>query len=81
MLRSWKTGASDWVLGYGYQWWIPENPDGDFLALGINGQAVYVYPRYNIVIARTAAYPDYNVDGIEMEIESIDFFRAIAKGI
>ncbi|MFP4040197.1 MAG: serine hydrolase domain-containing protein [Desulfosudaceae bacterium] len=73
--------ASEWVFGYGYQWWIPENPDGDFIALGICGQAVYVYPRYNIVIARTAAYPDYDNDGEDLEIESINFFRAIARGI
>ena len=73
--------ASDWVFGYGYQWWIPQNPDGDFLALGVHGQMVYVYPRYNTVIAMTSAYPDYYVDGEAMEIESIDFFRAIAKGI
>lgn len=73
--------ASGWVLGYGYQWWIPENPDGEFMAIGIYGQAIYIYPRYNVVIVKTSAYPDYNADGSEMELESIEFFRAIARGI
>jgi CubicO group peptidase (beta-lactamase class C family) len=73
--------ASGWVLGYGYQWWIPENPDGEFMAIGIYGQAIYIYPRYNIVIVKTSAYPDYNAEGSAMELESIEFFRAIAKGI
>ncbi len=72
---------SEWVLGYGYQWWIPENSDGEFLAIGIYGQAIYVYPRYNIVIVKTSAYPDYNKDGKDMELENIEVFRAIAKKI
>ena len=70
---------SNWVLGYGYQWWIPEGDYGDYLAIGIYGQAIYVNPQYNIVIARTAVYNDYNLDGDEMELESIEFFRAIAR--
>ncbi len=72
---------SGWSLGYGYQWWIPENPDGDFLAIGIYGQAIYIYPRYNVVIVKTSAYTGYNEDGDEMELESIEFFRSIARNI
>lgn len=72
---------SGWVLGYGYQWWIPENSDGEFMAIGIYGQAIYIYPRYNIVIVKASAYPDYNKDGQAMELESIEVFRAIAKKI
>jgi len=74
-----KRANAKWVLGYGYQWWIPENPDGDYLAIGIYGQAIYVYPKLNIVIAKTSAYADYNKDGDDMEIESIEMFRAIAR--
>ena len=70
---------SSWTLGYGYQWWIPEGEDGDYLAIGIYGQAIYVNPAYNTVIARTAAYIDYDLDGDDMELESIEFFRAIAR--
>lgn len=76
-----KRSNASWILGYGYQWWIPENPDGDYLAIGIYGQAIYVYPRYNIVIAKTSAYSDYNKDGEDMEIESIEVFRAIARNL
>ncbi|HRZ25494.1 MAG TPA: serine hydrolase [Spirochaetota bacterium] len=76
-----RRDSSSWVLGYGYQWWIPENPDGDFLAIGIYGQAIYVYPKYGIVIAKSSAYPDYNTDGEDMEIESIEMFRSIARNI
>lgn len=69
---------SDWVLGYGYQWWIPEGEINDFLAMGIYGQAIYINLDHNIVIVKTSAYKDYDIDGEEMELESIEFFRHLA---
>ncbi len=73
--------GSDWPMGYGFQWWIPENPEGDFSAIGIYGQFIYVHPTYDVVIAKTSAYVDYNNTGDEMEFESMEAFRAIAKGL
>jgi len=73
--------GSDWPMGYGYQWWIPENPQGDFTAIGIYGQFIYVNPANKTVIAKTSAYVDYNNSGDEMEFESMEAFRAIAEGI
>jgi hypothetical protein len=78
-LKPGKNPASTTTLGYGYQWWIPENPDGDYLAIGIYGQAIYVYPKYNIVIARNGAMVDYNSKGDDMEFESIEVYRSIAR--
>ena len=69
---------SEWVLGYGYQWWIPEGENNDFLAIGIYGQAIYINLDQKIVIVKTSAYKDYDLDGEEMELESIDFFRHLA---
>ncbi|OJF91537.1 hypothetical protein AX762_03205 [Alkalibacterium sp. 20] len=54
---------SESVLGYGYQWWIPEGPENDFLAMGIYGQALYINLDHDIVIVRTSAYTDYEMDG------------------
>lgn len=68
-------------LGYGYQWWVPEGPEGDFLAIGIYNQFIYIHPGHNVVIAKTSAYADYNVDGGEKELESIALFRAIARHV
>jgi CubicO group peptidase (beta-lactamase class C family) len=73
--------GSNWPMGYGYQWWIPENPQGDFTAIGIYGQFIYVHPGHNVVIAKSSAYVDYNNSGDEMEFESMEAFRAIAKGL
>ncbi len=74
-----KRSNSTTTLGYGYQWWIPEKPEGDFLAIGIYGQAIYINQKQKIVIARTSAYADYNKDGDGMEMESIEAFKAIAE--
>lgn len=73
--------ASGWSMGYGYQWWIPENPEGDFMAIGIYGQFIYVYPGHKVVIAKSSAYVDYNNTGDAMELESVEAFRAIARGL
>ncbi len=72
---------SDWVLGYGYQWWIPEGTENDYLAMGIYGQALYINLDRDIVIVKTSAYKDYDIDGEEMELESIEFFRHLALEI
>jgi hypothetical protein len=70
---------SDSVMGYGHQWWIPENPEGDFLAIGVYNQFIYVHPGLNVVIAKTSAYADYNENGEGSEVESVALFRGIAK--
>ncbi|MHA1961332.1 MAG: serine hydrolase domain-containing protein [Candidatus Thorarchaeota archaeon] len=41
-------------VSYGYQWWIDEGHQG-YLALGSEGQNIYVNPEYNIVVAITAS--------------------------
>lgn len=66
---------SDSTFGYGYQWWIPENPEGDFAAIGIWGQYVYVHPGYGVVIAKTSADQDF----AGREHETIAVFRALAQ--
>lgn len=64
--------------GYGYQWLVPQPPDGDYCAIGIYGQFIYVHPRYRVVIVKTSAYADYLQSGDEMEYESLVVFRSIA---
>jgi len=76
-----KKPTSDWVLGYGYQWWIPQNPEDDYSAIGIFGQFIYVYPRRGVVIVKTSAYDDYFESGEKMELESLEVFRALAKAL
>ena len=62
------------MFGYGYQWWLGPKDDedsklrgdadprklrGDFCAMGIYGQMVYVSPEDGIIIAKNAADPNY----------------------
>ena len=68
-------------FGYGYQWWIPGKQQGDFTAIGIYGQFIYVNPARKVVIAKTSAYVDYNNSGNAMEYEAMDAFQAIANAL
>jgi CubicO group peptidase (beta-lactamase class C family) len=52
--------ATDWpqdfhgigLWNYGYQWWLVSKEEGDFLALGKDGQYLYVNPTTNLIILR-----------------------------
>lgn len=69
-------------FGYKHQWWIPLEPDnGDYSAIGIYGQFVYINPKRDIVIAKTSAYVDYPVSGGMMNHETLNAFQSIAKHI
>lgn len=76
---------SDRGVGYGYQWWVPmpqEGPNkGDFFAVGIYGQYIYVNPARNLVIAKNAADREFAFEmegyGHSMNV-NIDMFRSLA---
>ncbi len=63
-----------WDIGYGYQWWVPEGTEGEFTALGIYGQYIYVNPSKEIVIVKTSADPLFD----EHDLETIATFRSIS---
>lgn len=69
------------ALGYAYQFWIPQGDEGEFMAIGVYGQFIYVNPMRRVVIAKNSAYVNYNVDGELMEFEAIEAFRAIARQV
>ncbi|WP_071796468.1 serine hydrolase domain-containing protein [Natronohydrobacter thiooxidans] len=73
-LQPGENPASSWTFGYGYQWWIPEDPQGDFLAIGVWGQYIYIDPVREVVIVKTSADPDFD----DNDHESVAAFRAIA---
>lgn len=61
---------------YGYQWWIPENAEGDFMARGIYGQYIYISPRHDTVIAVNAADRDFEAPGVDAA--NVAMLQAIA---
>lgn len=65
-------------LGYGYQWWLPEDSTGDYMALGVYDQMIYVDPNSDLVIARHAANRDFQRNNFEPTDEAVALYRAIA---
>lgn len=65
--------------GYGFQWWIPEKPMGDFFAAGIYNQYIYVYPEKDLIVVKLSANHHFRVPGDESKYQHIDFFQAMAR--
>jgi CubicO group peptidase (beta-lactamase class C family) len=42
---------------YRNQWWVSHNAHGVYMARGIHGQAIYIDPRAELVVARYASHP------------------------
>jgi CubicO group peptidase (beta-lactamase class C family) len=53
-----RRASSTEMWGYGYQWWVPDLR-GEFLAVGIFNQFVYVNPAQHLVIAKSSANHAY----------------------
>jgi CubicO group peptidase (beta-lactamase class C family) len=64
-------------FGYGYQWWLPDGDEGDFLAMGIWGQFLYVHPGLRIVIVKTSTDPGHAT----RERETLAVLRTIARAM
>ena len=77
---------SDRNVGYGYQWWVPMPQEGihkgDFFAVGIYGQYIYINPSLGIVIAKNAADREFTqaVEGYGHSMNvNIDMMRSLAE--
>ena len=71
-------------LGYAYQWWIPEGDRGEFSAIGIYNQFVYVDPSRETTIVKLSANRAYGTTKEESEnreMETVEFLRAIAASL
>ncbi|MEM7081247.1 MAG: serine hydrolase [Pseudomonadota bacterium] len=62
--------------GYGYQWWLPPEANGEFYAGGIYGQYIYVNREKGVVVAKNSAHRTFNAPGVRMK--TIAFFRSLA---
>lgn len=70
-------------FGYGYQWWIPNGTEGEFMAIGVFHQLIYINPTTKTVIVKTSANPNF-LDGSSIysdEMISVELFRKIAHGL
>lgn len=76
-----KRDTSSINLGYGYQWWIPEGADQEFMALGIYGQFIYVNQKARVVIVKNSAHLEFADNNFESATEAAEFFRAIVASL
>jgi CubicO group peptidase (beta-lactamase class C family) len=67
--------APDSPLGYRYQWWTIAGTDA-YLALGLQGQFIYIDPSTDTVVVKLSYFPPGNEDATA---ESIEFLRAASK--
>ena len=72
---------ADITLGYGYQWWIPENADQEFMALGIYDQFIYINQKAGVVIVKNSANLDFMENNFEPTTETVEFFRAVVASL
>ena len=65
--------------GWSYRnmWWVTHNPHGAFMARGVHGQALYVDPVAEMVIARFASHPIAGNAAIDPT--SLPAYEAVAK--
>ena len=65
--------------GWSYRsmWWITHNPRGAYMARGIHGQAIYVDPAAEMVIARFASHP--LAPNVNLDPTSLPAYDAIAR--
>ena len=66
-------------LGYGYQWWIPEGDQNEFMAIGVFGQWIYINPNKNVIIVKTSAHSGFEED--DNEKKTLELFRAITNNV
>jgi CubicO group peptidase (beta-lactamase class C family) len=80
--------SPDHPHGYGYQWWIlgkegdaHKELAGDYMALGVYNQFIYINPEHGLVITKNSAYHNYTNDLLESELRTISFFRTVASAV
>jgi CubicO group peptidase (beta-lactamase class C family) len=68
-------------IGYGYQWWIPPGDQGEFMAMGVYNQYIYVNPSTRTVIVKNSTNHRYNDKSVPYSrtFSHLALFRAIAR--
>lgn len=65
-------------IGYGYQWWVPEDGARDYMGIGVYNQFIYVSPATRTVIVKTSGNHRYTADDFVPIMQHLAMFRAIA---
>ncbi|MCV2883635.1 beta-lactamase family protein [Aestuariibacter sp. AA17] len=65
--------------GYGYQWWLPEGAEDEFLARGIYHQFIYIDPDKRIVIVKNSANHRFTQRGHNWNAKHMALFRGLVQ--
>ena len=65
--------------GWSYHnfWWVSHDDHGAYMARGIHGQAIYIDPKAEMVIARFASHP--LAGNVNLDPTSLPAYRALAR--
>ena len=65
--------------GWSYRnmWWVSHNEHGAYMARGVHGQAIYIDPKAEMVIARFASHPV--AGNVANDPTSLPAYHALAK--
>jgi len=63
--------------GYGYQWWLPDGGLGDYSAIGVYNQFIYVDPAHETVIVKLSANPAYGTTTREEDNKDLENIAAL----
>lgn len=77
-------GLSDTAFGYGYQWWLMDGDEGEFAAIGVYNQFIYVNPTRGLTIVKLSANPLYGQTNDERsyrEFETVSMLRALGQSV
>lgn len=77
-------GGHVFPLGYAYQWWVPEGDRGEYSAIGVYNQFVYVDPVAGATVVKLSANRRYGLSTEESdnrEGETVAFIRAVIAAL
>lgn len=78
-VEAFRAGGPPTLPGGAYRamWWVTNNPHGAFSARGIHGQAIYVDPAAEMVIARLASHP--MAANVHLDPTSLPAYHALGE--
>jgi CubicO group peptidase (beta-lactamase class C family) len=76
-LRPGARASAERSLGYGYQWWVPDD-SGAYSAIGVYNQFVWVDPATRTVVAKTSAFRRFASNAASESYRVADHFALFA---
>ncbi len=71
-------------MGYGYQWWVFTSTEGEYAALGIYNQLIYINPTRNVIVVKSSANNNYGMTNDESsyrEEEMLEMIREMVRSV